>query len=351
MSSHSGTIFAIVDGGTTNIRVTLTEENRILAKGYAGVGARDRVVHEDEDILITGIKRALEESLSKCDSRRIETGDIDYAIFLGMLTSNVGLLDLEHLTVPAGVEELAHGLVVTRFPDLLPCPTIFIRGVKNALEPVKGADVSPKMDTMRSEETQTMGILDLLPELPLPTLITFLTSHTKFVRVNVKGQITDSLTTMSGQVYDAIKHHTYLSKYIPKDKLIRLDEIQYEDLWSGIKAERDMGFLRSIHMPRFMDVVLKASAQRCYSYLLGTLIGSDLRSFYFLRHVMPFDFKSLVFIGNFNRPQLYLEVLNEEMGKNTPAYALDEEGLEEAGVRGAIKIFRYAKRSGSILRS
>jgi 2-dehydro-3-deoxygalactonokinase len=350
MSTSSGRIFALIDGGTSNIRAILSREGSILARGYSRVGAKDRVVQGDEDVLLSGIKKALGECLTRFDGERLKPGDIDWCMILGMLTSNVGLLDLEHLTSPAGVEELAHGLVYKRLPELLPCPILFIRGVKNAVCPEGGPHALQQIDSMRGEETQTMGIMDLLPDLPLPTLITFLSSHTKYVRVGEQGKITGALTTMSGQIFGAIKNHTYLSRYIPDDNMIRLEEIVQDDLWDGITAEREMGFLRAIHMPRFMDVVLKAPMERCYSYLQGTLIGSDLRSFSFLREVMAMDFKSLVFIGNNNRPALYREVFKKEVGLDKPAYALDEESLEEAVVRGSLSIFRCAEKSG-LLRS
>jgi len=346
MSGGSGRIFAIIDGGTTNIRAILTREESILAKGYSRVGAKDRVVQRDEDVLITGIKTALGECLRKFDKKKLEPGNVDCCIILGMLTSNVGLLDLEHLTAPVGVEELAHGLVLKKIPELLPCPIFFIRGVKNAIDHEGGPHFLQQIDSMRGEETQTIGIIDLLPDLPLPSLITFLSSHTKYVRVGEQGQITGALTTMSGQIFGAIKNHTYLSRYIPDDNMIRLEKITQDDLWAGITAEREMGFLRAIHMPRFMDVVLKAPIERCYSYLQGTLIGSDLRSFSFLREVMSMDFRSLVFIGNNNRPALYREVFKKEVGQDIPIYALDKESLEEAVVRGSIKIFLYAEKSG-----
>lgn len=351
MRDHPKRIFAIIDGGTTNIRVMLTEEETILGKGYAQVGAKDRVVRNEEEVLISGIRAALKASFHKCPWKGIKLQDIDYGIALGMLTSNVGLLDLEHLTTPAGVDELARGIVLKRLPQLLPCPTVFIRGVRNALPTDPGTNVSPQMDTMRSEETQTMGIIHMLPDLPLPTLITFLTSHTKYVRVNQKGQITASLTTMSGQMFAAIKRQTYLSRYIPEDGMIALDEITRDDLWEGIRAEREMGFLRAIHMPRFMDVVLSAPIPRCYSYLLGTLVGSDLRSFRYLGEVMPLDYRSLVFIGNNNRPALYMEVFKREIIRDVPAHALGREVLEEAVVQGATQIFRCAHGNGLIRRT
>ncbi len=346
MSTSPGRIFAVIDGGTTNIRVILSREESILAKGHSRVGAKDRVVQRDEHVLITGIKTALGECLRRLDGEKLKPGDIDRCLILGMLTSNVGLLDLEHLTAPVGVEELAHGLVHKKIPELLPCPISFIRGVKNAVDPERGPHALQQIDSMRGEETQAVGIMDLLPDLPLPTLITFLSSHTKYVRVGEQGKITGALTTMSGQIFGAIKDHTYLSRYIPDDNMIRLEEMVQDDLWDGITAEREMGFLRAIHMPRFMDVVLQAPMERCYSYLQGTLIGSDLRSFSFLRKVMAIDFTSLVFIGNNNRPALYREVFKKEVGPDMPMYALDEENLEEAVVRGSLRIVRRAEKDG-----
>jgi hypothetical protein len=44
------------------------------------------------------------------------------------------------------------------------------------------------------------------------------------------------------------------------------------------------------------------------AFKMTRIVGSDHRSFSFLREVMATDFKSLVFIGNNNRPALYREV-------------------------------------------
>lgn len=59
------------------------------------------------------------------------------------------------------------------------------------------------------------------------------------------------------------------------------------------------------------------------------------------------DFESLVFIGSNNRPELYKEVFRQEIGPDIPIYALDKERLEEAVVRGSLRIFRNAKSTAT----
>jgi len=349
MNSNSGRIFAIIDGGSSNIRVFLTREELILSKICIRRGAIDRVVRRDEKILFSAIQTALRKSFKKLDSKGIKSEDVDFCIILGMLTSNIGLLDLEHLTVPVGISELARGLMLKRIPELLPCPCLFIRGVKNAVRPENEDRFLGKIDSMRGEETQTIGILDLLPDLILPALIVFLSSHTKYVGIGEQGKIIGTLTTMSGQIYRAIKKTTYLSRYIPDDNIIHLKKISRDDLWAGIASERKEGFLRAILLPRFMDVVLNAQIDRCYSNLLGTIVGSDLRAFSSFRETISRKLKSIVFIGNNNRPLLYREVFRKEIGHEVPMYTLDEDGLEQAVVRGAIRIFHCAEESNFLL--
>lgn len=345
MNRNSGRIFAIIDGGSSNIRVFLTREKSILSKVCIQRGVIDRVVQKDENILFSAVQKALGESMRKLGNKRFKPEDVDFCIILGMLTSNIGFLDLEHLTVPAGIEDLARTLVRKDMPQLLPCPFFFIRGVKNAVRAEGEAYSIHQIDSMRGEETQTIGILDFLPDLTLPALIIFLSSHTKYVGVGAQGKIMGTLTTMSGQIFGAIKKMTYLSKYIPDDDIIRLEEISRDDLWEGIIAEREAGFLRAIHLPRFVDVVLKGKMERCYSILLGTLIGSDLRAFSFFRETIFGKFESIVFIGNSKRPALYRDVFKKEIGQEIPMYTLDESDLEQTVIRGSIRIFNYAEEN------
>jgi 2-dehydro-3-deoxygalactonokinase len=345
MNRNSGRIFAIIDGGSSNIRVFLTREELILSKVCIQRGVIDRVIQRDENILFSSVKTALRETIRKLGSKGLKSEDVDFCIILGMLTSNIGLLDLEHLIVPVGITELARALVLKEIPQLLPCPCFFIRGVKNAVCAEREAHFLLQIDSMRGEETQTIGILDRLPDLPLPTLIVFLSSHTKYVWVGRQGKIMGTLTTMSGQIFRAIKKMTYLSRYIPDDNRIRLEKINQDDLWEGITAEREVGFLRAIHLPRFMDVVLNAQIDRCYSTLLGTLIGSDLRAFSFFRETISGKLKSIVFIGNSNRPVLYRDIFRKEIGQEIPMYTLDEDSLEQAVVHGSIRIFKCAEES------
>ncbi len=67
------------------------------------------------------------------------------------------------------------------------------------------------------EETQVMGLLEH-PEFSLPAIVLILSSHTKFIPIDATGMIQGSLTTMSGQIYDAVINHTFVGKSVANDQ-------------------------------------------------------------------------------------------------------------------------------------
>ena len=76
-----------------HIRVFLTREELILSKVCIQRGVIDRVIQRDENILFTSVKTALRETIRKLGSKGLKSKDVDFCIILGMLTSNIGLLD------------------------------------------------------------------------------------------------------------------------------------------------------------------------------------------------------------------------------------------------------------------
>ena len=101
-----------------------------------------------------------------------------------------------------------------------------------------------------------MGILQD-KELTLPATVVVLSSHTKLISVDSGGKILGSLTTMSGQTFEAVKNNTFLTKSLeddgsgaPEDYF---DEAVVENAAAWI---RRAGLVRSFMFPRFLDVLL-----------------------------------------------------------------------------------------------
>ena len=75
-----------------------------------------------------------------------------------MLTSELGLVQIPHISAPAGICELAQSVRMVNIPDICPLPFYLIPGIQTAKETVT-VDNYDKYDVMRGEETETVAIL------------------------------------------------------------------------------------------------------------------------------------------------------------------------------------------------
>jgi 2-dehydro-3-deoxygalactonokinase len=334
--------FATIDCGTTNSRVYVLDEGlRIVHKGMRKVGVRDTA--------ITGSREALREGLAAVfatvtDEAGLRVEDIRFAITSGMITSEIGLQEIPHLWAPAGLAELAESLTVTQDRSVFPLdlPLVFIRGIKNPYPPETTYEDIRRIDFMRGEETQVMGLLTRrdMPRPPLTAIV--LSSHTKYIHVRDDGRIAGSLTTLSGQVFEAIRQATSIGKSIAAE-----GEPDARDLPLAIEtayeAVRHAGFLRALLMPRFMEVLLKVPAEIRRAFVEAAIAAEDLRVLQeFPLLGFPLDCP-MVLIGSPSRCQVFRELLARAVAAGPVVAAISaEETVDRLSIDGAVAIARRA---------
>lgn len=267
---------ATIDCGTTNSRVYLLDAAlRIVQKGVRKVGVRDTALTGSRRVLREGLASLVETTVRDAGLRLDE---VQFAITSGMITSEIGLQEIPHLWAPAGLDELADSLTVSRDPAVFPAalPLIFIRGVKNAYPAETTYEHIRQIDFMRGEETQVVGLLGRrdLPRPPFTAVV--LSSHTKYIHVRADGRIAGSLTTLSGQVFEAIHQATSIGKSIAAEGE---PEPQEAALAARIafEAVHQAGFLRALLMPRFMDVLLGVAGEVRRTFVEAAIAAEDLR--------------------------------------------------------------------------
>ena len=100
--------YITIDGGTTNTRLSLVINGQSIDRIKCSVGARDG-------------KAALETAVSDgitslLENNGMSSSDITAVIASGMITSELGLVALEHTLTPAGMAELKQ----TMYPIVMP---------------------------------------------------------------------------------------------------------------------------------------------------------------------------------------------------------------------------------------
>lgn len=335
-------MFAVIDCGTTNTRVyILNDQYQIISQGTRRVGVRNTSMTGSKDTLINGLSEALLEAITYAD---LKIADIEYAIASGMITSEIGLLEIPHLIAPIGLDDLANNVKVVKGNEVLPIdiPIIFVRGIKNDY----GADSTlrdiRKVDFMRGEEAQVMGILKDF-EITEPVNIIVLSSHTKIIHVNKEGKVVASLTTISGQLYEAIIKETMIGKSLIEDNSESSGGYDFDEIVSIAKeVVSEVGLVRAMMIPRFMQVLLKTDYKERQLFIDASIAVDDIKIIDEFINQGYLSSKYILF-GHDLRCQLYSYLIKEKYGDALNIINVsDPEKLSDLTVKGAIAIaMRY----------
>ena len=340
---------ATIDCGTTNSRVYIVNEaGTILGKASKKVGVRDTA--------ISGSRATLKEGLTEIFSTALKTAgqaleDISLVLSSGMITSEIGLIEIPHIWAPASLDDLADGIKKVHDTTVFPVdiPVYFIRGIKNVFNPetINLADVGT-LDFMRGEETQVAGILSE-QNLPLPATVLVLSSHTKFIPIDANKKILGSLTTVSGQVYEAIIKETFIGKSIRNpDNESSSDYFSNDVVETACQWVSRSGFLRSLLMPRFMDTLVKTRWQERKLFVEAAIATEDMRAVHGFK-AMGFPEKtSYILVGDPIRCRIYEYLLKEKLKiADSVSSITDVYKIDMLSIKGAI----FLARRGGLIRS
>jgi len=335
-------VFAIIDCGTTNTRVyLLNAENQIVGQGVRRVGVRNTSMTGSNAMLKQGICEAI---LEAADNAGIAVSQIAYAVASGMITSEIGLVEIPHLVCPIGLEELAEHAVMTKAGEWipLPIPILFIRGVRNDYGEAILKNIR-NVDFMRGEETQMMGILEEY-DVHEPVNVIVLSSHTKIIHANGGGQIEASLTTLSGQLYEAICKETMIGKSLSQNTTEESGGYTFEEIVNtAADVVRDVGLDRGIMIPRFLQVLLKTDFRERNLFIDAAIAADDMRMIEEFES-QGYQARKYILFGQESRCALYAYLLRRRNADVEVVCASDSQKLSDIMVKGAIRIVKKYKQ-------
>lgn len=280
-----------IDTGTTNTRVTLLKEEKRpaaetrtkrptaetgtkkkVAEAKAGVGVRNTAIDGNNGRLKDAVRSCIEEVM---DAAGITFDEVSRVIASGMITSNMGLVEIPHVPAPAGAKELAANARELLLEDVCPLPILFITGVKNHDHAVTMENFE-SMDMMRGEEVETLAVLRHFEE-GRPYLLVLPGSHTKFVSTDSLGRITGCLTTISGELLSVITENTLISDAVGHQFA---DEETYdrEQVLAGYRAAKHAGIGRACFLTRILNTFAEPDKKKLASYLLGAVLQNDIEA-------------------------------------------------------------------------
>lgn len=333
-------MFAVMDCGTTNTRIYVVDENKkIIASGNTKVGVRDTSITGSRDRLRTEVTKLFNRVL---DENNIKKEEVEFLIASGMVTSEIGLMEIPHLVTPVGLNDLSNNIVRVRDDEVLPihCPIYFIRGTKNDTGNEPHASKLPEMDFMRGEEVQCMGIIDMFPEIKDAFNIVALSSHTKIMAIDKEKRICASSTSISGQFYELIVNSTNIGTSVV-EKENDPEPRRYTDqemIDIAYDCVMNCGLSRTMLMPRFLQVLTKTNSKERHLFLDAAIAADDIVMFRQMRE-RGYDGDTYIFFGHESRCKLYTYLLKKYVDSSLKIISIsDAKEIGELTVKGATKV-------------
>lgn len=264
-----------IDSGTTNTRIRLVEEGstQVIDSVNKKCGVRNTAIEGSNQTLKQFIFEGIEDLLSKQSLSREE---VRYVVCSGMITSKLGLVEIEHISSPGSESDFASNAVLKYYDEIPNMPFIFITGFKNNQnsKPNPAFEDVISMDVLRGEEVESFGILNHIP-LEGNGMIALPGSHTKFVFIDRKKRISSCLSTLGGEMIASIRSETILSDSIP-DSLIQ--EIDYKMINLGFQHASNYGLNRVLYQSRLLDMFTEATEEQRSNYYVGAILEGDIKA-------------------------------------------------------------------------
>ena len=190
----------------------------------------------------------------------------ELVVMAGMIGSRNGWREVPYVACPAGLDEIAAGLLGV-VAKSLPGRRIFIApGLSH--RPEAGAP-----EVMRGEETQLLGLFAELPGAG-PYTVCLPGTHSKWATVGA-GRVSAFHTAMTGELYAVLKQHSLLGALMDDDAGAADEDAPAFEL--GVRTSADAGGLLShLFSVRTRGLFGELSTTQLPSYLSGLLIGHEL---------------------------------------------------------------------------
>ena len=251
-------MYMIMDMGTSNTRLWLRlPEKTVCATG--GFGAGD-TKQKGKQFLHDALRQLIHGLLQE---NGVTEDQLTHILASGMATSELGVWELPHISLPADVYTLADNVQSVTLPQITRIPFLLVPGLKKEWD-------GKLWDIMRGEEVEAAGILASVPA-GQPLALVLPGTHNKVILTDAAGMITDFYTTMSGEVLNNMVENTILSCQVSHGF-----ELHEGALLRGAAYSRDYGLNGALFHIR---VLAKNGMDKdwCSSFLYGCVLEEDCR--------------------------------------------------------------------------
>lgn len=259
-----------IDTGTTNTRTRLWENFNCIGESNISIGVRNTAIDGDNSKLIKAIHNTIYDVINK---KKIKINNIDLILASGMLTSNVGILEIPHKTAPIRLEDLSKSMIKETIKEICPKSIWFVPGIRN----INNKDLNIRninnMDIMRGEETEVAGLIKNLYK-DQELVLVLPGSHNKYIFVK-NNEILGCMTSLGGELLQVLINNTILSDSVKRSFAESFDEEMFK---LGILYNEKYGLCHSVFMTRIISLFGNKSVLEVQNFLLGTVLGDEIKA-------------------------------------------------------------------------
>lgn len=226
--------FLAVDWGTTNRRVFRIEDGEVV-----------RTERDDRGVT------SVQDFPAEAAGIRARFGDLPM-LMAGMVGSNIGWQAAPYVPAPAGVAEIAAGLL--RLDE------------RTAIVP--GVSVTGPADVMRGEEVQLLGAVEA-GLVPRDALLAQPGTHCKWAEMQ-DGRIAAFTTAMTGELFALLRRHGLLAAQLGHDVVLG------QAFLDGVEEGRKRDLAASLFGIRAAKMLGVRDDRDAASFASGLLIGADV---------------------------------------------------------------------------
>lgn len=333
-------MIGILDCGTTNAKLFLLKDGILVSETYQKLGLKDYALPEQKPAFRQELRHMILRALA---AHGWGESALTSVIAYGMITSEIGLRELDHLVAPVSMQALQEGVFRCKEPEILSPATDFyyIRGVRNALKRERDIRNIFICDYMRGEETQVAGVMRYCdPACPFTVFI--LGSHSKYVCVDAKGRITESRTTLSGQIYECLLQYTVVGKSVQPAEGESLRCTLEELLALAREDVTNNGFMRAAMTPRFMERFTSFNGYERRAYLGCVVAIEDMLAGE--AYLADMQGRTIFILGQKERAAIYTLLFKQRYGDGLRVVPLDtRETIRDVDIAGALYLANAIK--------
>lgn len=247
---NSAPAFLSCDWGTTSFRLRVVER--------ATLDVLDQASTADGVKSFTAGRNSSGESFARFFQRQVDALDAARlpAVISGMASSSLGWRELPYAQVPFPLD--GSGVVSTT--------------VAPGVQLLSG--VRTKLDVLRGEETELIGLRTLLPQPQLwqDTVVILPGTHSKHARIR-DDVLVDFCTVMTGELFEILSQHSVLRASVDSRHSDPLDEPSFR---AGVAHVVSFGLPRSLFRVRSRALLDHEPPTSNCAFLSGLLIGVEI---------------------------------------------------------------------------